>query len=266
MLSVITISFNSKATIEQTFQSILNQTFKEQFEYVVIDGGSTDGTKEIIIDYEKKFKARNIDFKWVSEPDKGIYDAMNKGILMSSGEIIGILNSDDFYENDALLSISNAINHSPGIDIYYGFLRILMPDGKELQVYRYCYENYLGKLGSGCESAAQHPTCFIRRALYDRIGFYCLEFRTAADYEFLIRAKVNNAKFLGLNAIISNFRNNGISSNISDFERLDQRVKTYLKHGLISEKELIAHKKNLKYYKYKTIKRKIINFLFGMPG
>ncbi len=263
MVSVITISYNSKNTIQQTFESVLCQSYNKPFEYLVIDGGSIDGTKEIIIGYEKRFVERGISFRWKSESDKGIYDAMNKGIRMSSGEIIGLLNSDDYYEPDALQNVVLAMEQHPNVDIYYGFIRILMTNGDELQVYRYCYENYLAKIGSGCESAAQHPTCFIRRALYSRIGLYSLEFKTASDYEFLIRAKLNGAIFWGINAIITNYRNNGASSKIDDYERMDQRMRTHYMHKLITEDEFNRYLNRLKYIKYKIFKRKLINLIFG---
>ena len=263
MFSVVTISYNSKNTIAQTFDSVLNQTYNKAVEYIVIDCGSTDGTRDIILNYEKRFFNKGIQFHWLSEPDNGIYDAMNKGILLSSGEIIGLLNSDDFYEPDALQNIMYAVKSHPDADIYYGFLRILMADGNELQVYRYCYENYLGKLGSGCESAAQHPTCFVKRTLYKRIGLFDLEFRTAADYDFLLRAKLNGASFKGLNNVISNFRNDGASNTISDFDRADQRFRTHLKYGLISIREFKQHLKRQRYRKYKMIKAKLVSLIFG---
>jgi glycosyltransferase involved in cell wall biosynthesis len=182
---------------------------------------------------------------------------MNKGICMSSGDIIGILNSDDFYEQDTLQNIGECVESEPNIDIYYGYLRVLMSDSNELQVYRYNYENYLGKLGSGCESAAQHPTCFIRRALYDKIGLYNLTYRTAADYDFLLRAKLHGARFKALPVVLTNFRTGGVSSNTSDFEREDQRFRTHFDNGLISEREFRVHLNRQKYRKIKILKSKI---------
>ncbi len=113
-ITVITSTFNSSGTLRDTFNSILRQTWQD-FEYVVVDGGSTDGTVEIIREYEKRFGGR---LKWISEPDKGIYDAMNKGLRMATGDVVGILNSDDFFSsNDALSTVARVIE---GVDAVYG--------------------------------------------------------------------------------------------------------------------------------------------------
>jgi glycosyltransferase involved in cell wall biosynthesis len=262
-ISVITVCFNSKKTIVDTFESILNQTLKGGFEYIVIDGASTDGTLEIINSYKLKFKEKGIDFTLVSEKDRGIYDAMNKGIKLACGNYIGLLNSDDFYELNTLDSIRTAAYSNPDVDIFYGFLRVLMDDGEELQVFRYMYENYLGKIGSGCESGAQHPTCFVKKSLYERIGYFDLQYTTAADYDFLLRAKLMNAKFKSLDMILSNFRNNGVSNTISNFEKIEQRYNTHFNHGLISSKEyneFLKYKRLKGYYKIKSM---IGSFIFG---
>ena len=201
-ISVITVCFNSKNTIINTFESILNQTIDVEFEYIIIDGGSTDGTLGIINNYRTKFNDRGIKTIVISEADKGIYDAMNKGINFATGDFIGLLNSDDFYELGTLETIKLAADLNPGVDIFYGLLRVLMSDGEELQIYRYNYENYLAKIGSGCESGAQHPTCFVKKSLYERIGNFDMQFRTAADYDFLLRAKLASAKFKGLDLLL----------------------------------------------------------------
>lgn len=110
MISIITATYNSAETINDTIKSVLCQTNKD-FEYIIVDGGSTDETVDIVKSYESEFSGR---LKWVSEKDKGIYDAMNKGIKMASGDIIGILNSDDFYtDKDVLQTVAdNFLNHS----------------------------------------------------------------------------------------------------------------------------------------------------------
>ena len=261
-ISIITVCLNSKQTIRQTFDSLLRQTSKN-FEYILIDGGSNDGTLEIIKEYQKKFTASDIQFRWMSGPDLGIYDAMNKGINFATGDFIGLLNSDDFYELSTLDSIRTAAYSNPDVDIFYGFLRVLMDDGEELQVFRYKYENYLGKIGSGCESGAQHPTCFVKKSLYERIGYFDLQYTTAADYDFLLRAKLMNAKFKSLDMILSNFRNTGVSNTISNFEKIEQRYNTHFNHGLISSKEyneFLKYKRLKGYYKIKSM---IGSFIFG---
>ena len=98
-ISVITATYNSGATVRDTMESVLRQTYGD-VEYIVIDGSSTDGTMDIVKEYEPRFQGR---MKWISEPDKGIYDAMNKGIAMATGDVVGLLNSDDFYTSDRVL-------------------------------------------------------------------------------------------------------------------------------------------------------------------
>lgn len=129
LFSIITVCFNSEKTIERTIKSVLGQKFKD-FEYLIIDGDSKDRTMEIVRQYEPLFEGK---MKWISEQDHGIYDAMNKGIEMASGELIGIVNSDDYYEQDALEQIAKAY---PGGEycVIYGMLRKVI-NGKEVMVY-----------------------------------------------------------------------------------------------------------------------------------
>ena len=102
--SIITVCFNSEKTIERTIRSVLNQTFSD-YEYIIVDGASKDDTMKIVKSYEDKFDGR---LHYISEPDKGIYDAMNKGIRLAQGEIIGIVNSDDWLEDDSLMNVQQA--------------------------------------------------------------------------------------------------------------------------------------------------------------
>ena len=261
-ISIITVCLNSKQTIRQTFDSLLRQTSKN-FEYILIDGGSNDGTLEIIKEYQKKFTASDIQFRWMSGPDLGIYDAMNKGINLATGDFIGLLNSDDFYELDTLETIKVAAVSNPDVDIFYGLLRVLMSNGEELQIYRYNYENYLAKIGSGCESGAQHPTCFVKNSLYERIGNFDMQFRTSADYDFLLRAKLSSAKFKGLDKVLTNFGSDGLSGKIDNFDRIDQRYSIHLKHKLISLNEYNEFLKYKRLQKYFKIKNRIGSIIFG---
>ncbi|MBQ3772724.1 MAG: glycosyltransferase, partial [Bacteroidaceae bacterium] len=113
-ISLITSTYNSVSTLKSTFDSVLSQTYSD-VEYLVVDGGSKDGTLELIKEYEPKFGGR---MKWLSEPDKGLYDALNKGIRMATGDVVGILNSDDFFTtNDVLETVATELN---GVDAIYG--------------------------------------------------------------------------------------------------------------------------------------------------
>ena len=163
LFSIVTVCYNSEKTIETTIKSILNQTCQD-YEYWIIDGKSTDRTVQIIQQYEPLFQGK---LKWISEKDQGIYDAMNKGIEHSSGELIGILNSDDYYESDALEKIANAY-YGNQYAVLYGMVRTIR-DGKEVMVYLKNHE-FLER------DMIAHPACFVTKKLYDRFGKYSLEY------------------------------------------------------------------------------------------
>jgi glycosyltransferase involved in cell wall biosynthesis len=260
IISVITVCRNSIETIQQTFDSILVQEYPN-IEYIVIDGVSSDGTLEIIGNYQYKFQEKGIAFKWISEPDNGIYDAMNKGISMVQGDMVGILNSDDYFESDTLQLIAKTSIANPDIGIFYGFLRVLF-DNEEILIYRYRYERYLLNLQTGIYSASQHPTCFVRRQVYGQIGGFDLQFRVAADHDFLIRAMQAEIKFMPIDAVLSNFRSGGVADQMSDYDRHKQRYDVFYKNGLLSDPEYSRKRGELRYKKYKEIKNKIVRLFF----
>ena len=200
-ISIITVCFNSARTIRQTIESVVKQTY-DNIEYIIIDGGSTDGTVDIIKKYEN-----NINY-WISETDKGIYDAMNKGIDKANGDIIGIINSDDWYtDNNVIKEVIEAFNKN-NVDIIHGNLiyvneiknerfRIL-PDLKVENIYRKMVFN--------------HPTCFIKRNVYKRFGTFDLRYNITADYELLLRfyTHMNASRFFYLDKDMVCFRYGGI--------------------------------------------------------
>ncbi len=243
-ISIVTVCLNSKETIGRAVESVLAQTYPE-IEYIVIDGQSDDGTMDILNGYREEFKLRGISFSIQSDKDDGIYDAMNKGIMNCSGSIIGILNSDDYYEKTALASIAEAATKNYKADIFYGFIRMLYED-KELVVQRYNFDCFLLDPKTGVQSAAQHPTCFVRKRLYQRIGLFDTSFRTAADYDFLLRAARNSVSFHAVDKVITSFSSGGISAQISNADRLEQRYRAQMKNGLISEAEYKKYSRKLK--------------------
>lgn len=260
LISIITVCRNSADTIPRTFDSVLQQTY-QQVDYVVVDGASADGTLDIIKEYETKFLSSGFRFRWISGPDEGIYDAMNKGLAMAQGDIIGILNSDDFYEPNTLQLIADASITHPDAGVFYGFLRVLM-NGEEVLIYRYRYEHYLLNLSTGIYSASQHPTCFVRGDVYEQIGVFDTQFPVAADHDFLIRAMKAGVKFQPLDAILSNFSSGGAADQMSDYERLRQRYGVFYKNGLLSASEYKKRQGELRYQKYKELKRKLVRWLF----
>lgn len=203
-VSIITVSYNSENTIIETFNSILDQEY-ENIEYIVIDGKSKDKTVDIIKKYENKFKEKKIEYKWISEKDDGIYDAMNKGIEMSSGEIIGILNSDDWYEKDTIKKIVNE-NEKNNFDVIYGDIRIIM------QNYTFIKKSKLSKWISS--RYWNHPTTFVKKEIYKKYKFKCESIHDDLDFFLKIR-KNNKLKIIVLNEILGNFRFGGVSNKKS---------------------------------------------------
>jgi glycosyltransferase involved in cell wall biosynthesis len=202
LISVITIVFNGRRYIEDTIRSVITQDYTE-IEYIVIDGGSTDGTCDII----KKHRDRLAQF--ISEPDQGISDAMNKGIRMSTGAIVGIIHSDDFYADPTVIGrVADTFTRSPGVKALYGIQDFIDPvTGKTLLRW--------GRDADPSEIRKRmyipHPTLFVRREVYDAIGLFRLDYRVAMDYEFAIRLTKYTRPFF-LNYKISCMRDTGTSA------------------------------------------------------
>lgn len=177
-ISIITVAYNSAKTIEDTLNSVVNQDYRS-IEYIIIDGGSTDDTLQIV----EKYKSQ-IAFI-LSEKDKGIYDAMNKGIASATGDIIGILNSDDFYTHSHVLS-KIVSEFKPGIDGVYADLVYVDPVDTAKTTRTWKSGNY--KVGAFLKGwMPPHPTFFVRKEIYDKYGAYALNLSSAADYEFMLR-------------------------------------------------------------------------------
>lgn len=223
-ISIITPCFNSEKTIRKTLECMLNQTY-DNYEYIIIDGASKDNTLGIIEEYKPCFGDK---LKVISEPDHGIYDAMNKGIRNATGDLIGIVNSDDYYELDALENIASAYDGEKYV-IIYGLIRTLR-DGKEVMVYTKNYE-FLE------ESMITHPSCFVSKKVYDDFGHYSLKYRYSSDYEFMLRIKKHSeVKFMEIYKIISNFAIDGASASAKAYR---ETLKLKHEYGLLG---------GLKYY------------------
>lgn len=181
-ISLITATYNSAATLRDTFDSVLMQTH-DDIEYWVIDGGSKDNTICIIKEYEPKFNGRML---WISEPDNGIYDAMNKGISMASGDIVGILNSDDFFfDKNVLEEINNAFTKCD-TDCIFGNLVYVDADNTDIVQRIWKGSEYKeGRFKYGWVPA--HPTFYVRRECYEKYGCYDLSYQVSADFELMMR-------------------------------------------------------------------------------
>ncbi len=221
LVSIITVVLNGEKHIEQTIKSVLVQSYSN-IEYLIIDGGSVDGTLSIIKKYEDK-----IDY-WQSEKDKGIYFAMNQGISLAKGEIIGILNADDFYLENAVTNIIET-HHKYNADIYYGDM-LLVKDNSAVSSENKMKPD-ISKMNE--KPSVFHPTCFVKKSVYDKIGLFDTQFKISSDYEFLLRCIRKNFKFQYVPHSITGFRAGGMStscaSNIEGYKIMKMHKTGYHK-------------------------------------
>lgn len=179
IISVITVCFNSSLTIERTLQSVVTQDYPE-VEHILIDGGSTDGTLDIIERFRTGLACV------VSEPDNGIYDAMNKGLARATGDVVCFLNADDYYAFDGVLSMVASRMHEEQLDALMGDVGFFNASNPTRQVRRYRSDRFTpARLAWGWMPA--HPALFLSRSVINRVGFFDTSYRIAGDYEFIIR-------------------------------------------------------------------------------
>jgi len=204
LVTVITVVFNGAQHLRRAIESVLAQTYRN-LEYVIIDGGSTDGTIEILRSYGAR-----IDY-WVSEPDGGIYDAMNKGIRASTGTLIGILNADDCYSRVAVERAVRALD-DPSVGYCYGWLRLVDGKGNACGISKPLPRRLFDKRIRR-ETPLPHPTMFVRQSVYESLGGYDSSLRLAGDFEFI--ARMHSAGVLGIEIpeVLADFRLGGSSNN-----------------------------------------------------
>ena len=223
--SIITICYNSESVIRKTIESVLKQDYSGEVEYLIIDGASKDKTVEIAEEYREQFKAKGYTYIINSEPDKSIYDAMNKGIRESTGDIIGIINSGDWYEPIALSTVANTYKTNP-FDMFYADINLVRADGSVIVKH-----SRVDKIVTSRHW--NHPTSFITRATYDELGLYRCE-GIHDDFEFLLRVKKAGKKIVIKNVILANFMTGG-ASNSKSFKksvgRIRDRYKGYRVNG-----------------------------------
>ena len=181
-LSIITATYNSERTLRDTMESILSQTFQD-FEYIIVDGASKDATLDIIREYEPRFQGK---MRYLSEPDKGIYDAMNKGFAMATGDVIGILNSDDFFTSEDVLQAVVDGFAGEYVDAVYADIHFVGTDDLTKCVRYYSsgvFRPWMMRFGM----IPAHPSFYCRKAVYDQYGSFDTTYRIAADFEILLR-------------------------------------------------------------------------------
>lgn len=199
LVSVITVVYNGEAHLAQTMASVLGQSY-DNIEYIIVDGGSTDGTVKIIRRFENQ-----IDY-WVSESDQGIYDAMNKGIDLAHGDLIGLLNADDYYEPEAIKWVVGQYQKDQEKTIYYGNNYVIQEDLK-LRYKSYPHMQYWRGM------CVCHQALFVHKDVYGIIGKYDTHFKMAADYHFILRSFFSGISYRYINEFLVNYRNTGLSSD-----------------------------------------------------
>ena len=207
-ISIITVVLNNEDIIKDVINSVLNQTYRN-IEYIIVDGSSADGTIEIIKSYEDKIT------KFISEPDSGLYDAMNKGIKLATGDIIGILNSDDFYMDEFVIEKIARIFKEQKVDSLFADLVYVKPDNLNKVVRFYDSSKFhLSKFAYGWMPA--HPTFFVKRKIYKKYGLFRTDLKIAADFDILINfLYTHKVSYYYLQDIIIKMRTGGISASLS---------------------------------------------------
>lgn len=222
-VSIITATYNSEAFLEQTISSVLGQSYKD-IEYIIVDGGSTDKTLSIIDTYKTKIN------HFVSEKDEGIYYALNKGIALATGDIIGFLHSDDFYtSNDAIEKIVNAFKTNPTDGVYANLYFVEKNNADKITRKWYSGDYSPNSFMYGW--MPPHPTLFLKKEIYQKFGTFNLDFKTSADYELMLRfIHKHHISLSYLNEFIIKMRvggqstasvNNRVKANLEDRKAWD---------------------------------------------
>lgn len=204
-ISIITVCYNSEKTIERTIKSVFAQSI-DDLEYILVDGKSVDGTIRIISQYEQAFIDKGWRYTYISEPDNGMYDAMNKGIHMVTGELIGILNSDDWYEDDTLSIVSEKYKNNPDTDILMGAIRIL--NGNQIIIKKARDRSYK------TSRDFNHPAMFATKECYKEVGDYKIE-NVHDDYGWYLHAVKEGKRIQIINEILTNYPTGGEGSQKS---------------------------------------------------
>lgn len=235
--SIIICTYNVAERLPKTLDSILLQTC-DDYEVVVIDGASTDGTQDVIDSYVQRFSGK---LRWISEKDSGIYNAMNKGVKMASGEFLNVIGAGDWLEKDALKNAANCIKNHPGMDAVNGVLRMWDKDQKQEFLVQTVPEVLPTK-------PMQHPALYYKKSLHDRFGLYDESYKIVSDYVFCLKAfYLGYAKTQAFDAVVDNYILDGISyTNTEQCHKENHRALVEL--GIIKKKSLLDLLKSVKFF------------------
>jgi len=223
--SIVTVTYNCKSILEKTINSVVDQSYKD-YEYIIVDGFSTDGTVDII-------KARNVVSIWVSEKDRGIYDAMNKGISMAKGDYVILLNSgDNFSDNSVLQRVANFIEQNQDVDIVYGDILVESKKGLVVKV-----------ADEPCNKHRMyfcHQSAFVKTEI-SKENLYAINFKMSADFDFFKGCFLKSKKFMHMNIVVAVYDKNGIS-NTQRVSGLKENIRVILNRDRYPNKLLFAVK------------------------
>lgn len=254
-ISIITVTYNSGRTLEDTMKSVLNQTYPN-IEYIVVDGASSDGTQDVIKQYEPLFGGR---LKWISEKDRGIYDAMNKGIRMATGDVVGILNSDDYFTSNDVVERFVPLYSDHSLDAVYGDIHFVR-DGNTDKCVRYYSSKPFRPLWLRFGFMPAHPSFYCRREVYEKAGLYKTDYQIGSDYEMMVRLFLVHhikAKYLPMDFVT--MRTGGASTrNVKNrLQLIKDDVRGCRENGIYTNRLMISLK-----FVYKIFELKIYFTVF----
>ena len=245
-VSIITVTYNSAATLQDTLESVKRQDYPN-IEHILVDGASKDGTVNIIRSYPHVAK-------YVSERDKGLYDAINKGILMSTGDVIGILNSDDFFPHDKVISNMVKVFKEQNVDAVYGDIAFVRPENLQRVVRHYSSKKFHPKKFAYGYMPA-HPSFYVKREFYEQYGLYKLDYKIAADYELLMRfMHSNHLKYAYNPEVMVYMRTGGVSNKnvLSRWTLNKEIIRACKENGVNTNMFIVSLKYIFKVFEYVT--------------
>ena len=249
-VSIITATYNSAATLEDTIKSVLQQTYSN-IEYIIIDGASKDNTLDIVKQYEPQFGER---LKWLSENDNGIYDAMNKGIKMATGEIVGILNSDDYFTSPDVIERMVATFDDQSLDAVYGDIHFIR-DGKPEKCVRYYSSKRFRPFWLRFGFMPAHPSFYCRREVFEKAGLYKIDYKIGSDYEMMVRLFMVHkirAKYLPIDFVTMRTGGTSTKNVKSRLQLIKDDVRGCRENGIYTNPLMISMK-----YLYKIFELKL---------
>ena len=248
-VSIVTVTYNSAQTLVDAMKSVLEQTYHD-IEYIIVDGASTDSTIDVIRQYEPQFKNR---LKWISEKDDGIYDAMNKGIQLATGDVVGILNSDDYFTSSDVIARMVAA-FSDGVDAVYGDVHFIH-DGELDKVVRYYSSKPFRPFWLRFGFMPAHPSFYCKREVFEKAGLYKTDYLIGSDYEMMVRLfmvhKIN-AKYLPLDFVTMRIGGASTAGVRSRLQLIKEDVRGCRENGIYTNPLMISMKFLYKVFEFRV--------------